>query len=90
MSDRPSASAGVGPQPPTRAARQWALGTFTVLVLLAGSLGMLSHAGLWEPVELEAAELSRRIAGGLLGASAADATREDLPTRGELGRGELP
>ncbi len=40
----------------------------------------LGDAGLWDPVEVHAAEISRRLA----------AATEPLPTRDELGAGELP
>lgn len=41
-------------------------------------------------MELETAELARRIAQGLLGATDLPAPDDGVPTRGELGRGELP
>jgi len=47
---------------------------------------------MWDPVELEVAELSRRIAVNLFGAHdlAIGAAGDGLPWIGELGRGELP
>jgi hypothetical protein len=65
--------------------------TFTVLAVLLGTFGAVASAGIWDPPELETAELARRIAHGLLGAEElAGAPEEGVPTRGELGRGELP
>jgi 4-amino-4-deoxy-L-arabinose transferase-like glycosyltransferase len=80
------------PQPTARALprRFSALALFALLVALWGTVGSLSRAGLWAP-ELETAELSRRIAHGLLGAGGLGAPGDEgVPTRGELGRGELP
>lgn len=64
------------------------LGFFSLAVVLLTSFATLSSAGLWEPPELGTAELARRVAQGLFGASGFG--DEPLPTRGEVGRGELP
>lgn len=63
-----------------------------VVALTLSLLVPLGSSGLWEPVEVEAAEFARRIAINLLGAdelSLAGAVNE-VPIRRELGRGELP
>jgi hypothetical protein len=64
------------------------LGFLSLAVVLLTSFATLSSAGLWEPPELGTAELARRVAHGLFGASGFG--DEPLPTRGEVGRGELP
>src|SRR5262245_44047554 len=50
------------------------------------------RAGLWDPHEVPAIELGRRIAVGLYGgaALALEGVANALPFRGEVGRGELP
>ena len=52
----------------------------------------LSAGGIWDPPEREVAELGRRIALNLLGGQAlsVDGANNEVPTRSELGRGELP
>ncbi len=52
----------------------------------------LSSSGIWDPPEREVAELSRRIALNLLGSPelAVAGGNNLVPTRAELGRGELP
>lgn len=52
----------------------------------------MTKSGIWDPYELRVADLSRRIAYGLLGAKAlfAEGAINDVPTLGELGRGQLP
>lgn len=64
----------------------------TLLVALASLVAPLGSAGLWDPPELEAAELSRRIAVNLLGGEGLrlDHAVNAVPIRRELGRGELP
>lgn len=64
----------------------------TLVVVAASLLLPLPAAGLWEPLEVEAAEFARRIAIHVLGApelSVPGAVNE-VPIRRELGRGELP
>ncbi len=67
------------------------------LGLLAAGLALsfllpLGEPGIWDPPELEVAELSRRIAVSLLGADDLRLSHlvNQVPTRRELGRGELP
>ena len=63
------------------------------LLLLGLSLFVpLSASGIWDPPEREVAELSRRIALNLLGGQglALEGADNQVPTRSELGRGELP
>jgi 4-amino-4-deoxy-L-arabinose transferase-like glycosyltransferase len=68
-----------------------ALAALALVLGASGTLISLVSQGLWDPPELETAELSRRIAHGLLGAQALAAPDDGgVPTRGELGRGELP
>lgn len=73
-----------------RSARAWC--AVTVAVLGLSLFAPLGSAGLWEPLEVDVAELSRRIAVNLLGAGELrlpDAVNE-VPIRRELGRGEVP
>lgn len=68
-----------------------ALAALAVALGASGTLISMVSQGLWDPPELETAELSRRIAHGLFGAHALGVPEDDgVPTRGELGRGELP
>src|SRR5688572_4613103 len=72
-------------------ARHRLLCVVTLLVAVSSSLPFVG-AGLWEPLEVDAAEFGRRIAIHLLGApelSVPGAVNE-VPIRRELGRGELP
>lgn len=52
----------------------------------------LNSAGIWDPHELNAADLARRIAVNVFGAKSLMLTNGDnsMPTLGDLGRGELP
>lgn len=69
----------------------WA-GWVALVWVLGSLLGPLAVAGIWDPYELTVAELSRRIALHLYGAEslALEGVTNELPTRGVLGRGELP
>lgn len=71
--------------------RRW-LGPLAFVVLLASLFGPIATSGIWDPHELEVADLSRRIAVNLLGAEelALEGASNDVPTLGELSRGELP
>jgi hypothetical protein len=68
------------------------LAWFTVCVAALSLFMPLSASGIWDPPEREVAELSRRIALNLLGGQglAVDGANNEVPTRSELGRGELP
>ena len=68
------------------------LGWFTVLVAALSLFVPLSASGIWDPPEREVAELARRIALNLLGGEGLSVPGADneVPTRSELGRGELP
>ena len=68
------------------------LGWFAVVVAALSLFMPLSASGIWDPPEREVAELGRRIALNLLGghALAVDGASNEVPTRSELGRGELP
>lgn len=62
-------------------------------VLVLGSLfGFIAASGIWEPPELRIADLSRRIAVVLFGATSlvVESGNNGIPTTSELGRGELP
>ena len=52
----------------------------------------LASSGIWDPPEREVAELARRIALNLLGGHGLEVAGSvnEVPTRAELGRGELP
>jgi 4-amino-4-deoxy-L-arabinose transferase-like glycosyltransferase len=65
---------------------------FTVLVAVLSLFAPIASSGIWDPPEREVAELSRRIALNLLGGHglAVEGANNEVPTRGELGRGELP
>lgn len=74
------------PAPPSKG-----LAILAIAATLAVSIGSIDRSGIWDPVELETAELARRMAHGIFGAEGlSDGVDDGLPTRGELGRGELP
>ncbi|HEU5077368.1 MAG TPA: glycosyltransferase family 39 protein, partial [Polyangiaceae bacterium] len=64
----------------------------TLVIAPLSLLAPFASAGLWEPPEVEAAELARRIAIHLLGAPelSVPGAINEVPIRRELGRGELP
>jgi len=67
--------------------------TVVLLAVLAVTLVLPAfRQGLWDPHELGPIELGRRIAVGLYDgeALALEGMNNDLPSRGEVGRGELP
>jgi 4-amino-4-deoxy-L-arabinose transferase-like glycosyltransferase len=80
----------VAPDPNERKARR--LLPFAAFALAVASFfGMIARSGIWEPHELKVADLSRRIAVGLFGATnLASAGENIVPTAPDLGRGELP
>ena len=65
---------------------------FAVLVAVLSLFAPLSASGVWDPPEREVAEFARRIAVNLLGGQSLTVEGADnrVPTRSELGRGELP
>ena len=65
---------------------------FTVLVAALSLFAPIASSGIWDPPEREVAELSRRIALNLLGGHGlgVEGANNEVPTRGEIGRGELP
>lgn len=71
--------------------RNWLVSLLIVGAFL-GLIGGLSGGALWEPHEVSAAELSRRIGLNLLGGASLALPEADnsLPIRADLGRGELP
>jgi len=80
--------AAVGVRANSRGILAW----FAVLVALLSLFVPLSSGGIWDPPEREVAEFARRIALNLLGGQALSLEGADnqVPTRSELGRGELP
>jgi 4-amino-4-deoxy-L-arabinose transferase-like glycosyltransferase len=68
------------------------LACFALLVAALSLFLPLASSGIWDPPEREVAELGRRIALNLLGGHdlAVLGANNEVPTRGELGRGELP
>jgi 4-amino-4-deoxy-L-arabinose transferase-like glycosyltransferase len=72
-------------------ATRWIL-LFAALVAILSLFGPISASGIWDPHELRVADLSRRIALTLLGAKglALEAANNEVPTLGELARGQLP
>ena len=74
-----------------RSGRPWLLvfAAATTVVSLSASIAI---TGIWDPHELKVAELSRRIACTLLGASelALEGASNDVPALGELASGQLP
>lgn len=65
---------------------------FAVLLAPLSTFGSLGEAGLWDPPELETAELARRIGVNILGADGLVVPERDnsVPIASELGRGQLP
>jgi hypothetical protein len=68
---------------------QWTVGG---LVVLASLFVPLSASGIWDPYELNVAELARRLAIHLFGASrlALEGANNAVVSVGQLGKGELP
>ena len=68
------------------------LAWFALLVTALSLFMPLAASGIWDPPEREVAELGRRIALNLLGGHslAIDGSLNEVPTRSELRRGELP
>ncbi|HKO48675.1 MAG TPA: glycosyltransferase family 39 protein [Polyangiaceae bacterium] len=75
-----------------RPAKPRFLAWFAVLVTALSLFAPLSAGGVWDPPEREVAEFARRIALNLLGGHglSLDGADNQVPTRSELGRGELP
>ncbi len=71
--------------------RAW-LGAAAALLALVSLAGPLRASGIWDPPELQVAELARRIALNLLGAAdlVVEGANNTVPTQGELARGQLP
>ncbi len=71
--------------------RNWLVSLLCVAAVF-GLIRGITAGALWEPHELEVAELSRRIALNLLGGGelAIPGADNSLPIRADLGRGELP
>ena len=93
--DDTAATASAPPRDGAPAARRWGgrvLPALAFVVLVASLFGPIARSGIWDPFELRIAELSRRIALTLLGASglAIEGSTNSVPTLGELSRGQLP
>lgn len=89
--DEPADPERLLPDPNDRG-RRYGLHAVAAVVVAASLFGTLASSGIWDPHELKIADLSRRIAVNLLGATnlAIDGAANDVPTATELGRGELP
>ncbi len=72
--------------------RRYWLVSLALLLALAGLLSGIGDGALWDPHEVEVAELSRRIGLNLLHGRELFIAGADnsVPIRGDLGRGELP
>ncbi len=70
---------------------EWSFLALAALVILSLLLP-LTNAGLWDPFELEAADLARRVAVNVFAADnlARETVDNAIPTVEEVGRGELP
>jgi 4-amino-4-deoxy-L-arabinose transferase-like glycosyltransferase len=77
---------------PNATGRRRPVVVFAALLTLATLFGTLSLSGIWEPYELNVADLARRIAIVMLGGKnlVIEGATNYVPTAGELGRGELP
>lgn len=79
---------------PTRdsTVRAVVLPALVVLVGLVTCLAPIASAGLWDPVEVDVADLARRAAVHVWGASSLspEGSADLIPTVEEVGRGELP
>src|SRR5262252_2095218 len=84
----PAPAAGENREPPWL---KWAP-AIALAVAIAFLIVPLGHSGIWDPFELNVADLSRRIAINVLGASSVSLTGADnsMPHLVDLGRGELP
>lgn len=93
-SSAPAADGATGEELKARVGQGHARSLCAVTLVLAPLSLLLpfASAGLWEPNEVEAAELARRIAIHLLGAPelSVPGAINEVPIRRELGRGELP
>ncbi|MEI9939692.1 MAG: glycosyltransferase family 39 protein [Pseudomonadota bacterium] len=80
------------PNARVRSAKHGVLAWFALLVVALSLFAPLSSSGIWDPPEREVAEFARRIALNLLGGQSLslDGADNQVPTRSELGRGELP
>lgn len=88
------------PDPPGGTSTAVSASAESVVWLQAALLGFLAvtlvvpavRGGLWDPYEVSAIELGRRIAVGLYGGDelALSGVANETPFRGEVGRGELP
>ena len=72
---------------------RWLLPGVVVGAAVASLFGPIRSSGIWDPHELAVADLSRRIALTLLGGGqelALEGGPNDVPTLGDLARGQLP
>src|SRR5450631_2667953 len=68
------------------------LAWFAVVVAALSLFAPLASSGIWDPPERDVAELARRVAVNLLGGHSllVQGGNNEVPTRSELARGELP
>lgn len=91
--DGPVDAAGHGaPAERSKQAPSAALALAAALVAGVSLLAPIAGAGIWDPPELNVADFARRIALNRMGAAslALPGANNEVPTLGELGRGELP
>lgn len=80
------------PTPARFGFRSFVAPALVVLVALVTCVLPLGSTGLWDPVEVDVADLARRAAVNVLNAAALtqDEATDQIPTVEEVGRGELP
>ncbi|MEZ4224107.1 MAG: glycosyltransferase family 39 protein [Polyangiaceae bacterium] len=79
--------------PPSRRLSGLVLLALVVVIMAASLFGPIASSGIWDPHELQVADLSRRIALTLLGGGpdlALVDAENGVPTLGDLARGQLP
>jgi 4-amino-4-deoxy-L-arabinose transferase-like glycosyltransferase len=91
-----AAAAGSRPGAEPRSADGILSGKYSPLVAALFAAAVLclpiAHSGIWDPFELNVADLSRRLAINMLGASqlVVEGGENSMPRLGDLGRNELP
>ncbi|HMR80723.1 MAG TPA: glycosyltransferase family 39 protein, partial [Polyangiaceae bacterium] len=91
-SPQPAVGESAPKAPSSGPSRLW-LPALALIAAAASLFGPLASSGIWDPHELAVADLSRRIALTLLGGGPDLALLDgpnDVPTMGDLARGQLP